>query len=495
MNNNIIGIAIGAIITIFVALYAGTSLAEGTTTPVIILGGIVGTIILVSLKEKVWFPLIIAPFISYSLPFSIFSKLTFAELALIVTTPFIAFNIFLGRIQLAWRKNPFLDLSFLGFFILIIILMIRYPIGLGLDHENNFMGTRTYFDVMLAAFAYLLLSCLKIDIPNFKKILYIGVFSWLFFCLLGSFNTLLGYGDEISNETISGSRFSALLNPGCWMVLFCISRYGVTTMLRKPWLAITGFLGLVFVTLSGFRNMLANLGLSFFFVSLINRRYLDLFLAPVIAAIGLFVIIFSLGMDSLPMGIQRSISFLPFVEVDQEITANAAHSTEWRITMWKWALDEKENYIKDKIFGDGFAMEKDEHFRFNYANKLGDQEEFATRGLWHSGPISTIHRMGIIGLIIVLLILFGIGYYAYLICKSFRNESYAWIVHMFFIPLVGIPVFWIFIFGEIRNIHAILFQLGAIKFVFNTAKEFSFYQPTTISQRKYIPLMIDKNNN
>ena len=36
---------------------------------------------------------------------------------------------------------------------------------------------------------------------------------------------------------------------------------------------------------------------------------------------------------------------------------NAEASMNWRFEMWEWALDDREHFIQDKVFGDGFSRD------------------------------------------------------------------------------------------------------------------------------------------
>ena len=95
----------------------------------------------------------------------------------------------------------------------------------------------------------------------------------------------------------------------------------------------------------------------FFTISLIYRRWFFCLLAPVLGVL-LLLLLSSAGMlHSLPFGIQRTLSAVPFLDVSAQAKANAEDSINWRFEMWSWALDDREHFIQDKIFGDGFSRD------------------------------------------------------------------------------------------------------------------------------------------
>ena len=63
--------------------------------------------------------------------------------------------------------------------------------------------------------------------------------------------------------------------------------------------------------------------------------------------------------------------------------------------------DDREHFIQDHIFGDGFSRDISivKANVYEDAYKLSkDQSAFAWNGQWHSGPISTIQTLGYIGI-------------------------------------------------------------------------------------------------
>lgn len=168
-----------------------------------------------------------------------------------------------------------------------------------------------------------------------------------------------------------------------------IINYSVWQMIKRPWWGALLLLGTVGILLSGFRSAMAQVLFLFFTISLIYRRWFFCLLAPVLGVL-LLLLLSSAGMlHSLPFGIQRTLSAVPFLDVSEQAKANAEDSINWRFEMWSWALDDREHFIQDKIFGDGFSRDisivKANVYEEAY-NLSKDQSAFAWNGQWHSGP-------------------------------------------------------------------------------------------------------------
>lgn len=493
MNNNIIGIVVGVIVTLLLALYAGTSTAEGSDTPLIIIGAVIFLIVMVALKDKVWTLLVISTLMQLSLP-SPLSKFQSFELILVAVIPFYIFNIFFRRATLTWNGNKYCDFFVFLFSILLIALMVRYPVGVLAIEGSEYVNSRAYFDLSIAIVFYITLSTVKTNSSILKKVIVAGVFVALLSAIINIITAKLGFqAQDIAEERIS--TFTAL---GTWIVIFCITKYSLWDMVRKPWVAMLVLVGLAGVTMSGFRSQLGRLALIFIAASLVYRRYLDIIIAPIISIGFIIFIAFCFGITKLPAGIQRSISFLP-VEVRKDIQQGAEASSEWRFQMWEWALDEKEGYIKDKIWGDGFAQEKEEFIRLNLQSAMdgNNQREFAGRGSWHNGPISAIHRMGIVGLSVILFILIFLAYYSWLAARIYCNQKFGWAVVFYLTPLIVAPIQWVLVFGDILKFYDLIIPIPVVKMLLTIARRENLYIPAS-KRKEYIPLMIqeaqDKEN-
>ena len=152
------------------------------------------------------------------------------------------------------------------------------------------------------------------------------------------------------------------------------------------------------IIISGFRSSIAIILLLFFIVSLLYKRWFVSIVAPILGLAMLMLLSSSKTLLELPFGVQRILSVLPFLEVSSQAREDAMASIQWRVEMWKWALDDREIFIQDKIFGDGFARDinilKANIYEEAYHLTNTNQISFAWNRTWHSGPKSTIQEIG-----------------------------------------------------------------------------------------------------
>jgi hypothetical protein len=144
----------------------------------------------------------------------------------------------------------------------------------------------------------------------------------------------------------------------------------------------------------------------FYFEGLLRTHYL-----PIVAGLAIFgmapILFFS---SAMPKSVQRVISFLP-VNVDSEVLADARASSEWRFEMWDAVQKEVPKYL---IIGKGYAIDPDEIFAVNEAQRLGmggitTYEGSMIAGDYHNGPLSVLMPFGIFGMICFLWVLIA-GY-------------------------------------------------------------------------------------
>ncbi|WP_418177956.1 O-antigen ligase family protein [Akkermansia sp.] len=265
-------------------------------------------------------------------------------------------------------------------------------------------------------------------------------------------------------------------------------------MIKRPWWGALLVLGTIGVLFSGFRSFIAQLLLLFFTISLIYKRWFFCILVPIFGMLLLLLLSSSGMLHSFPYGIQRTLSALPFLDVSMQARVNAEASMNWRFEMWEWALDDREHFIQDKVFGDGFSRDisivKANIYEEAY-NLSQDQSSFAWNGLWHSGPISTIQTLGYVGLSLYL-ILSVIGMtYAWIVSRIYRNHKYKlgilYVSTVYFIK----PLTFLLIFGDSTTISMDIISLAIIKVLFSCAKKEGLYVSLHI-RKEYMPLIIRK---
>ena len=98
---------------------------------------------------------------------------------------------------------------------------------------------------------------------------------------------------------------------------------------------------------------------------------------------------------SLPMVVQRTISFLP-IQVSPVAKASAQASTEWRLEMWRDVLPLVPKYL---LLGKGYSIDPNElHMSIESAHRgYGASRGAVVAGDYHNGPLSVIVPFGIWG--------------------------------------------------------------------------------------------------
>ncbi len=292
--------------------------------------------------------------------------------------------------------------------------------GVGLAaFGSSSIGGKKYVGVLAAAALYFALATPEIK-PNRGK-LYIALFFLSALVSLVSYAAVIGgkpfyflveffpietalregsYSQEPPGAE-EGSRFGTLAGPALGLFCLLMAMYGARGVLdlKRPWRLVFLFLAVVGCALGGFRSemivFVATYAALFYMEGLFRTRY---------AMIALFAIVLGgafLMLDgrSLPYPIQRSLSFLPGINLDPMVRQDAEGSTAWRLQIWKRMLPEVPKYL---IKGKGYAMNPEELMMLQATRgevAILSQEGAVLSGDYHSGPLSLIIPFGILGVV------------------------------------------------------------------------------------------------
>lgn len=499
MNGNLFKVVLISVVAILLAIIGGVMSAEGDFLSIVIA---VSPFVLAGLylmKEKVWYLWIWLPILFMAVgeirdyaPLFVYS----------ITIPFYLWNVMIKRSSLTWNSIPLLDIVIFITFMHVGYIFLSHPFGLGLNVLEDYYGGKGYIMFLQAFLAYICLSSLKTTSHELGKVLQWAIFLTIFFTLITTARYIIspdsaGVDPAAAASADPGSedkRQGAFLLISQLVIQLLIINYSVWQIITRPWRGGLLILGCVGVMISGFRSMIAQLLLLFFFVSLIYRRWVSCILFPVFGLVMLLILSSAGALHSLPFGVQRTLSALPFLDVNVQARMDAKGSTDWRLEMWEWALDDREHFIKDKVFGDGFSRDISivKANIYEEAYKLSqDQSSFAWNGIWHSGPISTIQTLGYVGLSLYF-IMSVIGMtYAWIVSRIYRNHQYKlgilYVSTLYFIK----PIAFLLIFGDSVTIPQDIISLGIIKVLFSCAKKEGLYIPLHV-RREYMPLIIRK---
>lgn len=499
MNGNLFKFVLIAVIAILLAIVGGVMSADGdplsialAASPFILAG-------LFLMKEKVWYLWFWVPsFLVFCGPNKIYVPLCIYGIVL----PFYLWNFALKRTTLTWNSIKSQDFFVFILFIHVIYLFIIYPFGIGVHALNDYISGKGYLTFLGGCIAYLCLSSLKTDSNELGKVLQRTLFIlFLGFCILTIRNIILPEGADPDTENIGEkNRLKFCLDISIFILNILIIKYSPTDFLKRPWLVFIALFSALGILISGNRSSITEPIFFFFLVSFLYKRWFISIVLPLIGILSLFIISSGGYLHHLPYGVQRTLYIIPYLNIDSQIIADAEDSNDWRVRMWNLALDDRYDFIQNKILGDGFSrniyhLKADMYEKaYNLKSKArkseaGGQEAYMYLDGWHSGPISTINSIGYIGLTIYIIITIIGTTYAWLICRIYANHKYSTAILYTSISYIYSAIYFLGIAGTPMTIPFQITSLGIIKVLFGCAKREGLYE-SPYAHKDYIPLMI-----
>jgi len=349
------------------------------------------------------------------------------------------------------RRKPTVDavdLILLLFMAYLSLVFIRHPVGaLGLDTDR--IGGRIYFQIGISFLGYWVL-CLTTITPSLaQKLPALMVIAPIFDGLaglfayfrptwsepIGRFYSAFATPDAVSTDLIDASsieskRFSFLSMPGGTLLKTLLSYFNPETLFNPMYFGrflifLIGF-GCVFA--SGFRSLFADIAFAFLIATYLKGGLHHLIRLFLITIPLLFLLIAGQGLlYDLPLNVQRTLSFLPG-HWDPDIITATQHSNEWRYAMWEDALYTN-RYIDDKIFGDGFGVDRKvyEAVQRGIALQISqniEAEALAIMGQFHNGALQAVRVVGFVGLFLYAVLLFGTAIQAVRVLKRCKGTPF-----------------------------------------------------------------------
>lgn len=489
-SRSITGIIIFAGILLFAAWLGVSIVTDQLKTLMYIAAG--GTLIICALLgRKIW---LIIPFAS-ALNFSLMIPGN-PDTLLLAQALFLGFCVLLFLLRRLPLRIQFTEMEFWILVLCICVgqVYLRNPVGLNIFGGAS-VGARPYAIFGATLLTSLILCNLRVPISDLKWLLRLQIIGGLlnFFMLtVGHFVPRLGvwYGaadlpgaggeEDLDYGSNRANRIGFLgeisNNIALWISSF---KSPIRACFHPVWAPFV-LLSFAFAALSGFRNEIATVGLTY----LVGIAYRGGFPSVAIASFALFLGVVMLALLNLalplPANIQRSLSFLPGTWEETHVK-DAEGSTEWRVAMWKEALL-TDNWIQNKWLGDGLGMTREE---LTYISSFGagftsaqsqaktsalslQQEFMMASNNYHSGPVSTIRAIGYFGLCILILAQIRLAFHAHRLIKRARNTEWLPLTLMISIPLIILPFFWIFIYGSFGGgIAALLTGIAMIRLLQN----------------------------
>lgn len=480
---------------LLVAVAIGSAIGNSDIRVIAAVVGLIPVaVIFIKLKTSIWVLIPIGWYLAGRLPWL---PLPLTVRDLLFMTVIFFFTLFFATRVLPWKRK----LGLLDYLIYInlgylVTVYVRNPAGFW-ALQTEIVGGRPYFEILLAFGAFLILS--RVQITDFiARIfpLFFVVPSW---CvgLLDVFARLVpqaayplsmmysgvgssGVTSAFQQEEILGqTRMTGMQQAGWSAVLALCAKYNPITLISPfyPVRVLLFCLGLVAIFLSGFRSVILFAMVAFLLSSVLRGNWKDLWVAGAGLLMGLMVLISVQGhLLQLPRTVQRTLSWLPG-EWDQEAIADAEGSTQWRVEMWEWAWND-DRIMRNKTWGTGFGLSLDDMSLIAASHMAGegggsllggsDRENFMITGTFHSGPLSAIKYIGVVGLALYYPILCYMAVLAWRLCRRARGTKVFPLALFVGIPIIYEPFNFVVVFGALELSYVkMLFWAGLMNMTNN----------------------------
>jgi hypothetical protein len=482
---------VATIIGIFLALYCGRLVGEGRTGTVfsLFLAGF-AVILVLTLRSRIYLLiLILAPFYgqvpSLALPFSV------RHLSVMFVAAACAALIAL-KVMRRKAHYGFMDLLLVGNIAYLATAFVRNPVGTMATGSDR-VGGRPYFDVAIAFVAYLILARCTMTPKEARRLpllVLLGNVGQMFIeaitffrpelaGVIGQFYSGVTLGAETS---VQARAQEAPYRHGYFAGVTAVASALICAWFKpltliNPlyfWRSLAFFSILLAIFFTGFRSALVGLAFYFGLSVFIRGGLLDVIRSCSVGIILLLVLVTMQGnVIDLPPSVQRALSFLPG-KWDQNVVSDSSNSLDWRVQMWKEMLF-TDRYIKSKILGDGFGFSVRE-YQIQQALEVSPvdlQDYYLITGSVHSGPISTIRYVGVIGLILYTWLMVIMCQLSFSLIRRARGTGFFEPVLFVTLPIIYAPFGYFIVFGafEVALPHTIL-SVGMLKLFENALGDF-----------------------
>ena len=200
------------------------------------------------------------------------------------------------------------------------------------------------------------------------------------------------------------TRFGSFASTASVIATYMLVRYGLTGILsfNRPIRFLTFFAMLVLTMIGGYRIVLISyicILTMLFFLEGLHRTSLMMIAIFGVLVGGTLMVPFA---DKLPTSFQRTLSFLPFIKIDEQVMMDADGSKKWRERMWADTWPKVPQYL---LLGKGYSLSEDDYQMMGqgaFVNGKASQmdasmDSLAISGDYHNGPLSTLMPFGIWG--------------------------------------------------------------------------------------------------
>lgn len=511
ISTNTIVVWAATVIGLVVAVVLGSAVGGSDVRFVAgVLGLIPVVVIFVKLKTNIWLLLPISWYLTGRLPWL---PLPFSVRDLCFMLVIFFFTLFFLTRVVPWsRKLGVLDYLIYINLAYLASVWVRNPAGFW-AMQTSMVGGRPYFEIGLAFGAFLVLSRIQISDLLAKIFPLLFVLPAWGVAILDAIARVLpqaavplammysgvGPGAAASASLVAGpqaearvgeTRLTGMQNAGVSSILALCARYNPVTLISPlhPLRILFFVSALAAIFLSGFRSTLLFAMAAFLLASIMRRRLSDLLVS---ASVGLLAIVLLVALQGrhvqLPNTMQRALSWLPG-DWSPEVVNDTTGSSQWRFEMWEWAWND-DRILKDRVWGQGFGLSIDDMNLIasslmagqGGASRLGgsDRENFLITGAFHSGPLSTIKYIGVVGLSLYYPMMCYMAFLAWQLCRRAYGTKAFPLALFVGIPVIYEPFNFVVVFGALDSGYPqLLFWAGLLNLMRNHLDRQSFSKPS-----------------
>ncbi|HLX96614.1 MAG TPA: hypothetical protein VKU37_12790 [Verrucomicrobiae bacterium] len=301
------------------------------------------------------------------------------------------------------------------FIMLAVVMVTAKMTGFGIRvFGSSVYGGHKYLYLVGGILGYFALSAKRI--PPGRRNLYLGLF------FLGSLSAALGdlvgflprslyviywFFQPFNLEELHAgveeqvTRLNGALYASLGIFSFMLARYGIRGIFfsRKPWRWVVLFLAMVYGLLGGYRSLLMIFALLFMIELFLEGLHRTKLMAIIMSGSILVALALIPLAEHLPVGFQRTLSFLPY-KVSTQAKLDAQASLDWRLDMWNALVPQIPGYL---LLGKGYNINPlDYEFVMGPEASIrstAENDPLALAEDFHNGPISVLIPFGIWGAI------------------------------------------------------------------------------------------------
>lgn len=165
---------------------------------------------------------------------------------------------------------------------------------------------------------------------------------------------------------------------------------------------------------SGHRMLIYYLGVSVLVIAWAQRIFTPVRLMALSLVAGTLWITLIVASRELPLGVQRGISAIPFVEIDPMVAANAEATMEGRRAIKKAGWNVVGNYL---WVGRGF-----EKYEIDYSRYADMADAWVDNGIFYNGTVGLLVNTGVPGTVAIALFLIGGTVCSWRVCAHVRRQ-------------------------------------------------------------------------